>query len=144
MSAIRALVGLGEPGLPVFGRESLLARSNFPADRVARYAVLLVASDGYLRRIVEKPDASLIAAAGGRTLLSMNLWRFSPEIFEACRRVPVSVRGERELPQAVDFGIRELGMRFRAVPCEEGVLDLSTRGDVAEVAERLRAVEARP
>ena len=45
---------------------------------------------------------------------------------------------------AVDFGIRELGMRFRAVPCEEGVLDLSTRGDVAEVAERLRAVEARP
>ena len=74
----------------------------------------------------------------------MNLWRFSPSIFEACRRVPDLARGERELPQAVDFGIRELGLRFRAVPCEEGVLDLSTRGDIAAVAERLRGDAARP
>ena len=58
--------------------------------------------------------------------------------------MPISARGERELPQAVDFGIRELGLRFRAVPCGDGVLDLSTRGDIAAVAERLRAVEARP
>ena len=144
VSAIRALVGLGEPGLPVFEREALLARSNFPAERVALYAVLVVGADGYLERIVEKPDAALAAAAGGRTLLSMNLWRFSAEIFEACRRVPLSARGERELPQAVDFGIRELGLRFRALPCGEGVLDLSTRGDIAAVAERLRGVEAHP
>ena len=144
VSAIRALAGLGEPGLPVFEREALLARSNFPAERVARYAVLLLGADGYLRRIVEKPDAEEVAEAGGRRLLSMNLWRFSSQIFAACRRVPLSVRGERELPQAVDHGIRELGLRFRAVPCEQGVLDLSTRGDVAAVAERLRGVEARP
>lgn len=143
-SSIRALVALGEPGLPVFEREALLARSNFPAERVARYAVLVVGPDGYLRRIVEKPDAALLAAGEERTLLSMNLWRFSREIFGACRRVPISTRGERELPQAVDYGIREIGLRFRAVFCGEGVLDLSTRGDVAAVAERLRAVEARP
>jgi glucose-1-phosphate thymidylyltransferase len=144
VSAVRALVGLGEPGLPVFEREALLARSNFPPERVARYAVLVVGGDGYLRRIVEKPEEAPVPDAGGKILLSMNLWRFSPAIFAACRRVPVSSRGERELPQAADFGIRELGLRFRAVPCGEGVLDLSTRGDVAAVAERLRAVEARP
>jgi len=144
VSAIRALAELGEPGLPVFEREALLARSNFPAERVARYAVLVVGPDGYLRRIVEKPDADLLSGAGGRALLSMNLWRFSPAIFAACRAVPVSARGERELPQAVDYGIRESGLRFRAVPCGEGVLDLSTRGDVAAVAERLRGLEARP
>lgn len=143
VSAIRALVGLDEPGLPVFERDALLARSNFPAERVARYAVLAVGPGGYLARIVEKPAAAQ-ADAGGPILLSMNLWRFSPAIFAACRRVPVSSRGERELPQAVDFGIRELGLRFRAVPCGEGVLDLSTRGDIAAVAERLRATEARP
>jgi glucose-1-phosphate thymidylyltransferase len=74
----------------------------------------------------------------------MNLWRFSPSIFEACRRVPRSARGEFELPRAVAFGIREMGLRFRAVPCDEGVLDLSTRGDIAAVAQRLRGIEARP
>ena len=143
VTAIRALVGLGEPGLPVFERDALLARSNFPPERVARYAALAVGPDGYLERIVEKP-ASAQSEAGGGILLSMNLWRFSPAIFAACRRVPISSRGERELPQAVDFGIRELGLRFRAVPCAEGVLDLSTRGDIAAVAGRLRAVAARP
>ena len=64
VSAIRALVGLGEPGLPVFERDALLARSNFPAERVARYAVLAVGPDGYLERIVEKPDAGVYAGRG--------------------------------------------------------------------------------
>jgi glucose-1-phosphate thymidylyltransferase len=142
--AIRALVELGEPGLPVFEREALLAKSNFPRERVDRYAVLTVDAGGFLSGIVEKPDAAAQVAAGGAVLLSMNLWRFSPAIFEVCRRVARSARREFELPQAVAFGIREMGLRFRAVPCDEGVLDLSTRGDIAAVAQRLRGIEARP
>lgn len=142
--AIRAIVGLGEPGLPVFEREILLAKSNFPRERVERYAVLTVDAGGYLAGLVEKPNASALAAASGAVLLSMNLWRFSPAIFEACRRVARSARGEFELPQAVAFGIRKMGLRLRAVPCDEGVLDLSTRGDIAAVARRLRGIEARP
>ena len=74
----------------------------------------------------------------------MNLWRFSPHFFDACRQVPVSVRGERELPQAVGWAIARRGEKFRAIPCAEGVLDLSTRADVAEVSARLAAAEARP
>ncbi len=143
VSAVRALLGLGEPGLPVFELDRLVAGSNFPRQRVARYAVLKVGPDGYLERIVEKPDSSMVGDPGGEVLLSMNLWRFSPAIFEACRRVPRSSRGELELPQAVDLGIRELSLRFRAVRCEEGVLDLSIRADVAAVAGRLRNVEPR-
>lgn len=142
--AIRALVGLGEPGLPVFEREVLLEKSNFPRERVERYAVLAVDAKGYLLGLVEKPDAAALAAAGGAVLLSMNLWRFSPSIFEACRRVARSGRGEFELPQAVALAIAEMGLRFRAVPCDEGVLDLSTRGDIAAVARRLRGIEACP
>jgi dTDP-glucose pyrophosphorylase len=145
VSAYRALVALGEPGLPVFERDALLARSNFPAERVDQYATLRVGPDGYLQRIVEKPGAGAAAAsADGEILLSMNLWRFDAAIFDACRSVPTSARGELELPQAVGHGIERLGMRLLAVRCEEGVLDLSTRGDVAAVAERLRTVEARP
>jgi glucose-1-phosphate thymidylyltransferase len=143
-SAFRRLLALDGPGLPVFERETLLSRSNFPRERVGRYAVLVVGADGYLQRIVEKPDAAVLEAAGGEVLLSMNLWRFPPAIFEACRRVPLSARGEYELPQAVDYGIASLGLRLRTVRCDEGVLDLSARGDVAAVEERLRGVTVRP
>ncbi len=144
VAALRVLVALGQPGLPVFEREALLAESNFPRERVERYAVLAVDAGGYLSGVVEKPGAPALSEAGGAVLLSMNLWRFSPAIFEACRLVPRSARGEFELPQAVAYGIREMGLRLRAVPCGGGVLDLSTRGDVAAVARRLRGIEARP
>lgn len=141
VSAYRALAALDGPGLPVFERERLLATSNFSRERVGQFAVLEVDAGGFLKGVVEKPGAN---AASGPVLLSMNLWRFSPGIFEACRKVPVSVRGERELPQAVQWAVAERGARFRAIPCDEGVLDLSTRADVAEVAARLSGVEARP
>jgi glucose-1-phosphate thymidylyltransferase len=141
--AYRALRALGEPGLPVFARETLTRRGNVPAERVGRYATLRIGADGYLETIAEKPGAAAVARERGPVLVSMNLWRFSAGIFEACRRVPVSERGERELPQAVQLGIDALGLRFRAVPCDEDVLDLSTRADVAPVERALAGVEVR-
>ena len=140
-SALRALRELDGPGLPVFERERLLATSNFTRERVDAFAVLRVSADGWLEAIVEKPKDS---TADEPVLLSMNLWRFTPAIFEACREVPLSSRGERELPQAVGWAIGQRGERFRGVPCFEGVLDLSTRRDVAEVERRLEGVEPRP
>ena len=142
VSAVRALVGLPGSGLPVFERETLLATSNFTRERVDAFAVLDVGPDGFLRGIREKTPGA--AESPGRVLLSMNLWRFSSGIFEACRRVPISTRGERELPQAVAWAILHRGERFRAVPCAEGVLDLSTRADVAEVERRLAGTEPHP
>ncbi|HEY4230687.1 MAG TPA: sugar phosphate nucleotidyltransferase [Thermoanaerobaculia bacterium] len=141
--AYRALRALSEPGLPVFERDTLAQRGNVPRERVARYATLRVGPDGCLARIDEKPGPEALAALEtkpGPVLVSMNLWRFSPGIFEACRRVPVSARGERELPQAVQVGIDALGLRFRAAPCAEGVLDLSTRADVASVERALAGI----
>ena len=143
--AYRALRTLSEPGLPVFEPDTLQRRGNVPPERVARYATVRVGPDGYLARIDEKPGEEALRRAAleanpGPVLVSMNLWRFSPGIFEACRRVPVSARGERELPQAVQFGIDALGLRFRAVPCAEGVLDLSTRADIGSVERALAGI----
>jgi glucose-1-phosphate thymidylyltransferase len=143
-SSLRGLLALGQPGLPVFERSALLANGNLSAERIAGFAVLRVGSDGFLERIVEKGSSGAAVDASGETLLSMNLWRFSPEIFEACRRVPESARGERELPQAVAFGIANGTLRLATFRCSDPVLDLTTRRDVAAVAERLRGVEARP
>jgi hypothetical protein len=44
----------------------------------------------------------------------------------------------------VTIAMRDLGARFRVVRRREGVLDLSSRGDVASVAARLAGIEARP
>ena len=135
---------LDGPGLVVFEWETLLAKSNFSSERVAKFAVLALGRDGFLEGILEKPAERDVAAASGEVLLSMNLWRFSPRVFEACRLVPRSARGELELPQAVGWAIENLGERFRTVRSGDGVLDLSMRADVAAVSERLRGVEARP
>jgi glucose-1-phosphate thymidylyltransferase len=142
-SALRGLVELGRPGLPVFSGAALLAHGNFPPERLARFATLEIGADGELCRIVEKPRGAAGAAPGG-AWYSMNLWRFSPAIFEACRRVPTSTRGEKELPQAVGFGIAALGLSFRTFPCADGVIDLSTRDDVEGVASRLAGEAPRP
>jgi len=56
--------------------------------------------------------------------------------------VPRSVRGEFELPQAVQLAITG-GLALRAVRARGGVLDLSGRADVAEVGRRLARVEVR-
>ncbi|MFZ0211867.1 MAG: nucleotidyltransferase family protein [Candidatus Acidiferrales bacterium] len=136
----RALRTLGEPGLPAFERETLVRDGNIPPDRIRGYALLKISPAGYLDRIVEKPDQMPAAIAGEEIFISMNCWRFSPAIFRACREVPRSARGEFELPEAVQFGLSSLGLRFKAIPFRAGVLDLSYRGDIAEVAKRLAGV----
>ena len=136
VAVTRSLRELDGSGLAVFERERLLATSNFTRERVDAFAVLKMSRDGWLEAIVEKPG-SPTADGGPQTarepvLLSMNLWRFTPAIFEACREVPLSSRGEIELPQAVGWAIQRRGEKFRGVPSDEGVLDLSTRNDVGE------------
>jgi glucose-1-phosphate thymidylyltransferase len=73
----------------------------------------------------------------------MNSWGFGPEIFPACRAVTPSARGELELQDAVTHAMRALGQVFRVIPWAAGVLDLSGRKDVAEVARRLEGIEVR-
>jgi len=139
---LAALRALKEPGLAGFAPGPLVGLSNIPAARVAQFALLAETPDSYLADIVEKPDPATIARLGPRARVSMNAWVFGPEIFDACRHVTPSVRGELELQDAVRYAIRVLGTRFRVVPVEAGVLDLSQRGDIAGVAEHLAGVEA--
>ncbi|HET7698756.1 MAG TPA: nucleotidyltransferase family protein [Vicinamibacterales bacterium] len=146
--ALRALAGAGEPAMLAFDADDLVRTSNIPEDRIRAFAVVTVDERGYLRGIVEKPGAA--DAIGGRapatsTLLdghqriSMNCWRFDSRIFDACRGVAKSARGEFELPEAVALAISR-GVRVKAIPARGPVLDLSRRADAADVARRLAGV----
>lgn len=134
--ALAALVALDGPGLAGFERDDLVATSNIAADRIAAFALLEADTHGHLRAIVEKPDAAELARAGDDALVSMNLWRFDARIFDACRDVSPSSRGEFELPAAVMLA-RSRGAVCTVVRARGPVLDLSRRGDVAEVTRRL-------
>jgi dTDP-glucose pyrophosphorylase len=140
-SAYKALKDLNAPGLPGFELEALVRNSNIPRERFASYALLEIGADGFLKRIVEKPDAATFATWPAPVFLSANLWSFGPRIFEACRGIAPSTRGELELPLAVQFALSNLGERFRVLPSHDGILDLSSRADISTVADRLAGVK---
>ena len=140
---LRSLIELDGPGLPAYHRDSLVRDSGFPPDRVISFAAIEVDPQGYLTRIVEKPGREYYEAAGPAALISMNVWRFDERMFDACRDVPLSKRGEYELPEAVGLAVTR-GVKFRAVPASGAVLDLSRPSDVALVNERLAGQDARP
>ncbi|MFW6078519.1 MAG: sugar phosphate nucleotidyltransferase [Gemmatimonadota bacterium] len=141
-AAVEALRAIDGPGLAGF-RRSTLVSGGIPAARVAAYAVLTRDDDGCLQRIVEKPNPAALAAltavgaGSGDPWVSMTCWRFDRSIFDACRRVGRSPRGERELTDAVALDVRA-GHRYRVVPVDSPVLDLSRRDDIPIVERRLR------
>lgn len=162
VAALRDLASLTEPGLPAFQREDLVRTSNIAAERILAFALVELDDDGYLGAIVEKPTslppdrgghtsveplASAVRPEGHitlkKTFVSMNCWRFDARIFAACRGVARSTRGEFELPEAVALASRG-GVRFKAIPAVGPVLDLSRRGDTADVERRLAGMDPRP
>jgi dTDP-glucose pyrophosphorylase len=139
VAALRTLAGLDEPGLPVFNGDDLIRTSNIPPERVRSFAFVEVDASGHLTRIVEKPQHA--ASAGSQ--VSMNCWRFDRRIFESCRDVPRSSRGEFEIPEAVGLAVRR-GVAFKAFHASGPVLDLSTRADATDVARRLAGISPAP
>lgn len=143
VEAYRQLAALGRSGLVGFEREALVAQGNIPEERIRKFALVACDAAGQMTSIVEKPDETIYARLAGHAFVSMNLWSFSPVIFEACRRVQPSERGELELQDAVRIAMRELGERFAVIPYAGGVLDLSSRRDVASVSECLAGTAVR-
>jgi dTDP-glucose pyrophosphorylase len=121
------------PGTVLFEQESLLRGGNIPAERVRRFAVAKIDAHGFLTRIIEKPDDATLASLPRPLWLSMNCWRLSAPLFDACRAIKPSPRGEFELTDAVQYSIDVLGQRYRTVGVHSPVLDLTSRGDVAAV-----------
>jgi len=139
--SLAALRDLDTPGLPGFQREGLLNGSNIPPERIYKFAVIQTDAEGFLQRIVEKPDAKTLATFLPPICVSMNVFRFSAAIFEACERIEPSARGELELPDAVRYAMEHLHQRFRVLPFNAPVLDLSSRDDVEPVAQKLAGIE---
>lgn len=139
--ALEALQGIEGMGLAGFDPEAMIAGGNIPPDRIGKFAVVRIGPGDRMDRIIEKPQAAVLASLPRPLYVSMNCWRLGPRIFDACRAIGPSPRGEFELPDAVQHCVAVLGETFHVVRCHSPVLDLSSREDVAAVTEKLLAVE---
>jgi glucose-1-phosphate thymidylyltransferase len=143
LEACQALLDQPEPAVALFERDALLAGGNIPPERVARFALGEVDEAGYLRQIIEKPDAETLSRLTPPLWVSMDCWRFGPSIFWACRSIPRSPCGEFELTMAVQYAMDVLGERFLVVPQHAPVLDLTSRRDTALIEAKLAGMEVR-
>jgi dTDP-glucose pyrophosphorylase len=134
-AALRALGNLDGPGLAAFSVKALIEDSGIPSERVTSFPVVESGEDNILSHLKTSDKES------GSGYASMNCWRFNSGIFQACRAISPSTRGELELPDAVQYSIDRLGVRYRVLRFEEGVLDMSSRADVKQVAKRLGQTE---
>lgn len=125
-----------------FEPAALIANSNIPAERVGAFALLESDEAGNLRTIIEKPSAEQVAALGDRARVSMNCWLLSPAVMAHTCTVEKSPRGEYELVDAVRAAVDE-GEHLEVFEVAAGVLDLSSKTDIASVVDALSDKECR-
>jgi dTDP-glucose pyrophosphorylase len=139
LKALEQLQKLDSAGLIAFEKDCLISESNISKAKINKFAIVEITGLEKLVKIVEKPDL----VDDGEIFVSMNAWVFTPKIFEACSRIKPSSRGEFEIPSAVQFAIDELNEEFKVIKFRGGVLDLSSREDIENVAKRLITDEER-
>ncbi|MEX0886824.1 MAG: sugar phosphate nucleotidyltransferase [Phycisphaeraceae bacterium] len=137
LEAFERVGELAGSGLAAFNLRAMAEASNIEPERLSKFGLVELDEHSRLRRVIEKPDDATRAALGDAACVSMNCWRFTPAVFEACRRIEPSPRGEYEITDAVNVAMSELGEVFEAVPIHAPVLDMSYRHDIASVTERL-------
>ena len=125
-----------------FTKRAMIDQSNIDPERIRAFALLDSDDSGQLTDIIEKPAPEVVDAAGETALVSMNCFLLTPRIFEACRSIEKSARGEYEIVDAVRWMV-EQGERFAVVPVEAGVLDMSNRGDIASGVDALGGREVK-
>jgi glucose-1-phosphate thymidylyltransferase len=130
---LRALRNLGTSGLVAYDKQNLIDRGNITTEKINKFALLDFDENDTLKSIIEKP-----VSTREKAFISMNAWCFSSKIFEAAGSIEISIRGEFELADAVNFAIRNLGEKFKAVFSNDGVLDLSSRDDIESVVRMLK------
>ena len=108
---------------------------EFPAQKIARFAVCKLNASYYLENIKEKPEPEQLneyVDSLGKLRVSMNIFKFSGQDFysflKACPEHPM--RKEKELPTAILNMIKATNASLLGIPLEEHVPDLTTKEDI--------------
>jgi dTDP-glucose pyrophosphorylase len=124
---------------PAYDRNGLLKNKSLSLQKVRRWAVLIIDKRGYLKKIIERPKRQEDYKTNGKILISMNIFRFTPEIFIACKKIkPHPERKEYELTSAIQYLIDKLNQKVKTFYVNEMVLDLTSKRDIPFVRKILK------
>ena len=141
LEALKRLREYAAPAMALFDFDSMVSESNISEQRLLAFAVGQIDSNGNIERVIEKPDEATWAALPRPVWISMNCLQFDSSIFDSCRAIEPSPRGEYEIPDAITHSIEEMGQKYRAITVRAPVLDLTGRRDIASMAQRLAGKE---
>jgi len=110
--------------------DAVLLVDEVSREEARRGGVCVTDDEGRLKRVVEKPEYP------PSTLVQTSFFAFSPRIFEACRAVDPSERGEYELPDALTY-LLETGGRVETVRLDGWRVNVNAPEDVDAAERRL-------
>jgi glucose-1-phosphate adenylyltransferase len=122
-----------EAALPAYNAYTM----GFTDEKIKNCAILFVDGQGFLQKLIEKPDDTQIEkciAQVGRLGISMNIFSFDYSIgLQYMTNQPLSSRGEKEMPEAISrFASQNTG-RVGVFPVEEIMPDLTSKADILAV-----------
>ncbi|WP_222983563.1 sugar phosphate nucleotidyltransferase [Flagellimonas meishanensis] len=108
---------------------------DYKDERISKFAVMEVTDDGFLKRIIEKPEKEQLSNykdSLGEIRVSMNIFSFyGKDIYPFIRDCPLDpVRDEKELPKAVANMVHELPDSVLCIPRSEPIPDLTSAADI--------------
>ncbi|WP_420321197.1 sugar phosphate nucleotidyltransferase [Flagellimonas sp.] len=140
--SVEALKLLSESPSPhafiAYDRDAL----DFPSERISRFALVELDSNGSLTNIVEKPaedEVENYRDASGKLRVSMNIFKFDGAMmFSYLKNCPVHPeRNEKELPTALMNMLADNPKTMAGIPLSEHVPDLTSKDDITEVKKYL-------
>jgi UTP-glucose-1-phosphate uridylyltransferase len=156
--AYRVLAGHLQSNTPDYALVGFILRETLSSFGVVSRAVCRVSRDGYLQSIVElkniEPDGfrarstdttGSITSLTGDELVSMNMWEFSPRVFEQLRTQfqrflelnNSNLQSESYLPSAIDAWVASGEARVKVLRCGEAWFGVTYRADHPRVVERI-------
>ncbi|WP_306013510.1 MULTISPECIES: sugar phosphate nucleotidyltransferase [unclassified Allomuricauda] len=108
---------------------------EYTEERIAKFAVMDISSDGFLQQIIEKPnveDVPQYKDAMGELRVSMNIFSFfGAEVYSYLKNCPMDpVRNEKELPKAVGMLVADHPKAVLCIPRSEHIPDLTDANDI--------------
>ncbi|PWL37463.1 glucose-1-phosphate thymidylyltransferase [Flagellimonas aquimarina] len=121
--APNALISYGSTGL------------RFSDDRISKFALMDISDKGFLKGIIEKPeleDLDMFRDSEGELRVSMNIFSFfGKSIYPYLVKCPIhSIRGEKELPEAVRNLVTDNPNSMICYPRSEHIPDLTNAEDI--------------
>ncbi len=113
---------------------------QFSMERIARFALVSLDEEGFLKDIIEKPsieESLLYKDKSGKFRVSMNIFKFNGMMFkDYVINCPINEkRNEKELPTALLNMAKEHPKSIMGIPVSEHVPDLTSKEDIAILKE---------